>query len=391
MLKATLEPVKDNSNIIKSDVGFFFDFVKAAGIIGIYCFHFYGRFLAGYKVEDAVASGLLAKFLITAKTFSQYISTLFQALFAFGNIGVELFIISSGFGLYFSYLLRKGSWRSFYWKRFLRILPLYYFFLILIFLLTVFVSNQKLYASPEGLKVLVYHLFLVQTFNNSYTYYGFFYFISIIFQLYMIFPLLINIVRNDTVRLPFFILSVFFSYFINRLFVILGIHFSGILLTDYLPLFLFGMLIADSIYFKRKMHTFIFNKLLTGFCILLLIAVVIYLVLFRINNQGVVKMFFAILVFIELPVVFGIVKHLKTRPLISVIAYSSYTFYLMHMIFINRGLQLFAHYGLTDTRLNWLFIGIIILPITMFFAYLVQRGYDRITGRFSKGMIVGTQ
>ena len=263
-------------------------------------------------------------------------------------------------------------------------MPLYYFFLFLIFLLTVFVSNQKFYVLAEGLKVLAYHVFLVQTVNKSYIYYGFFYFIAIIFQLYLMFPLLTKILRNETIKLPFFLLSFFFSLFISKLFVILGISFSGILLTDYLPLFLFGMLIADSIFYKRKLHEFLFDKRLASLCILLVVGIVIYLILFSFHYYREVRTLIAILVFLSLPVVFGIIKHLRIRSLIAFIAYSTYTFFLMHMIFINRGLQFFASYGLTDSHRNWIFIGSLILPIVMYSAYLIQKGYDRISKPFLK-------
>jgi peptidoglycan/LPS O-acetylase OafA/YrhL len=254
-----------NKDLIKSERVLFFHFVKSIGILGIFFFHFYGRFVGDLRIKNAVTSGLLQDLLVSVKSLSQFICFIAQTFFSFGNIGVDLFIIASGFGLYYSYLSKHTTWRAFFRKRIVRVLPLYYFFLFLIFCLAAFVSKVDFYTSSEGLKVLLYHVLLVQTFNGSYVYYGLYYFIAVIFQLYLLFPLLVKIIHNDKIRIPFFVLSILFSICINKIIDLSGINYQGILLTDYLPLFVFGMLVADSMYNERILHKVLFDGRLLQF------------------------------------------------------------------------------------------------------------------------------
>ncbi len=368
-------------DIMRSETRDFFDFVKAAGIIGIYCFHFFGRIIGDSLLKNAVESGLLNNLLINVKTFSQFVFFILQTFSAFGNIGVELFILASGFGLYFSHLLRRGRWLSFYKKRFIRIMPLYYIFLFVYFLLAVFASNQEFYTSSKGLKILVYHLLLVQTFNESYVYYGFFYFIAILFQLYLFFPILTKVAKNDTIRFPFFVLSFFVPFILKKLFALSGVPFSGILFTDYLPFFFLGILIADSIYYERRVHKVLFDNRFSLLCVLL-VEIVIYLIIDNSYFNRGVRTAIGMLVFLSLPCVFSIIRRLKINALLSLIAYSSYSFYLIHMIFINRVLIFYAKLGLTGSYLNSIYIGTLTLPFAMFTAYLIQKAYDRISKPF---------
>jgi peptidoglycan/LPS O-acetylase OafA/YrhL len=292
-------------------------------------------------------------------------------------MGVELFIIASGFGLYYSYLSRKDPWPAFYKKRAVRVLPLYYFFLLFIFGLSAFVDRQAFYVSAEGLKALFYHLLLLQTFNKSHLYYALFYFVAIIFQLYLLFPALIKLMKNPAARLPILAVFLISSSAVSRILVFNNIHFAGILITDFLPFFFLGMMIAQSVYSNEDFHKILFDRRASLLMILLLLVVVSYCV----GNAYFTKemrRLIALLVFLSLPFVFDFARRLRAKRVIAFVAYTAYPFYLMHMLFINRLNLLASRFGLLGSYPGWISVGIISFLSALAAAYATQKGYDRI-------------
>ncbi len=76
------------------------------------------------------------------------------AFFSFGWSGVDLFFVLSGYlitGRLLPYLSDKKIFRKFYWNRFVRIIPLYFGFLILFF------AGWFLFASPQSLASYRYY------------------------------------------------------------------------------------------------------------------------------------------------------------------------------------------------------------------------------------------
>lgn len=76
------------------------------------------------------------------------------AFFSFGWSGVDLFFVLSGYlitGRLLPYLSDKKIFRKFYWNRFVRIIPLYFGFLILFF------AVWFLFASPQSLASYRYY------------------------------------------------------------------------------------------------------------------------------------------------------------------------------------------------------------------------------------------
>ncbi|MBN1611280.1 MAG: acyltransferase [Polyangiaceae bacterium] len=92
----------------------------------------------------------------------------YDKLASTGGCGVDLFFVLSGF-LITRILLRargkKNAWRNFYSRRVLRIFPLYYFALTLVFVLVPVVSQQAADTTAE----LRSHQIWLWTYANNYT------------------------------------------------------------------------------------------------------------------------------------------------------------------------------------------------------------------------------
>jgi len=370
---------------ITPETRLFFDFIKTAGIIGIFTTHFYDVYIGAGGITAMLNLGIWKYLFMNKSSLSSYAGAIFQTFLAFGAIGVDLFIIASGFGIYYSYLSKKTGWLSFYKKRFLRLLPLYYIALLVEFLIKAYISQNNFYPSAEGIKVLAYHFLLIQTFSKSYLYYGVYYFIAVIFQLYIIFPVLTKIVQSKIWRLPFFIFSLLLTPLLNKMFGMTGINFTGVLITDYLPYFLFGMLIADSMFNDRKLHKIVFDIRLS-FLSMISLIVTIYLVSYVFHYNKYFWMLIAFITFLAMPFVFSLIKKLKIKPMIDPVSYSAYSFYLLHIPVIQLGLSAILREDIGDYR-YWLFLGTCFFLITAIVSYFAQKGYDRILKPFLSDLI----
>src|SRR6476469_929143 len=108
-----------------------------------------------------------------------------------GGTGVSGFILLSGFGLTYSSLVKDVTYiplTSFFWKRFSRIVPLYYAALFTFILLVDLIQPKNLLA----------HLFFVHTFYRYFSHHpGSFWFVGLVVQCYLIFPLAYQLLRQN--------------------------------------------------------------------------------------------------------------------------------------------------------------------------------------------------
>lgn len=362
---------------IKSERILFFHIVKACAILGIYGFHYYARFIGDLKITRVVLDGILHDLLLSVTTLNHGICFLAQVFLSFGNIGVDLFFIASGFGLYYSYMSKRGTWTSFYKRRFVRVLPLYYVFLFLVFFLAAYVSGNEFYSSRRGLGILIQHVLLVQTFSGAYVYYGLFYFIALIVQMYLLFPFLVQLMEFKGLRFPLFLLFFLSSFLINKGLSLTGIEFKGILLTNVLPLFFFGMITADSVFYDTSLYKFLFQRRHVLISLFLIITIVYFCVVNSFYSRE-IRTFLALLVFISLSILVPLVKKLRVSRIVTLISCSSYVFYLCHMIFINRVLMFLTSRGIPGSPENMILAGALTLPLAMGFSFLLQKGYNGI-------------
>lgn len=156
------------------------------------------NFLKGYSI-----------FTIVVFHYLQYLSlpSPFDKLISFGGTGVHLFVLLSGFGLYFSYLKKPIDYGSFLKKRFTKIYIPYVIVVLLAALLSLefdFYENS-LYAFGG-------HLFLYKMFDESIIgSYGYqLWFISMILQFYLLFYVLVYIFKKMT-KTAFMVLALAIS------------------------------------------------------------------------------------------------------------------------------------------------------------------------------------
>jgi peptidoglycan/LPS O-acetylase OafA/YrhL len=188
------------------------DVVRGLAIIHIIMYHYYLEWFQGsfLIVPDGVAANLPRVEIFKDGGILGFVKNLFSSLFVYGFSSVNLFLILSGFVLTYS-LLKRGDdlggaaaglrahvryWVGFYWRRLKRILiPFYVSVLIGIgFLYLRNVLFPALAANPAYdwvyvLKVIfvpfVFFSFdVVQKFNGDY------WFVPLILQMYLVFPLL---------------------------------------------------------------------------------------------------------------------------------------------------------------------------------------------------------
>jgi peptidoglycan/LPS O-acetylase OafA/YrhL len=366
-----------------ADLRAFIDFVKAAGIAGIFCYHLYGIYVGSQTITAMLQFGVVRYLLMRVTDVAGYFSALFQTLFSLGSIGAELFVIASGFGLYHSHCLRRRSWRAFYVRRFLRVAPLYYVALLFAFFGNTFLLGNPFYASAEGLRVLAYHLFFLQTFNESYIQYGFFYFVAIIVQLYLLFPLLVKLMESISSRLPVFVLSFFLSPVLEIIFQIFGVGFKGVLVTDYLPYFMLGTLIAES-HFRGGCLSRLTGDMRTAFIAFVALIAVVYLVSYWFDYNRAAKTAIVLFTFLSLLLPFELLKTVHAEQLARLFSYSSYVFFLTHVFFLKLGLLFFLNHGILNRLLSWVLIGSGIFVAAMISSFLFQKGYDSAIRFFSR-------
>ena len=108
-------------------------------------------------------------------------------ILSFGDIGVELFFLLSGIGLFYS-LNKNGNIKSFYIKRVLRILPTY--FVVVIPMALVF--RKQL---PHGIINAIFQLDTIKGSNGFMTWW----FIIMILFLYLIAPLVYRLCKKSNV------------------------------------------------------------------------------------------------------------------------------------------------------------------------------------------------
>lgn len=147
-------------------------------------------------------------FTIVLMHFFQGSTTGFlKNLFSIGGAGVHIFILCSGFGLYFSYLNKPLGYSQFLRRRLMKVYLPYILIIIISFFIPFDVFNY------ENLVKLLSHVFLFKMFSEKYenSYGSQMWFVSTIIQFYIIWPLIVYLFKrlyNYNRILPIIIFSI---------------------------------------------------------------------------------------------------------------------------------------------------------------------------------------
>lgn len=221
------------------------DIIKGFAILCI-VFHNYFHWLApspGENEFDFSPSKIHNFFDLLGQQPGEFVNILFSY---FGHYGVQLFVMISGFGLTLSMLRREQGWGEFVINRLKKLYPLLITGVV-VCLLGCLVMNGRLFNQGEwreiGYKFLFIHTLIP---NSGLSINGPWWFFGLIFQLYLLFPLLFRCIKKWRWKAFLVVLAV--SYGLIFLFrEYLNLHHGTILMQNapgHLPEFCFGMMLA---------------------------------------------------------------------------------------------------------------------------------------------------
>ena len=258
-----------------------------------------------------------------------------------GNYGVQLFFFVSAITMCYIWDKRKNETNhiyNFYLRRIVRIVPLYWFAIIVY--LYIYGIDHKSYWSPNGigfleisLSLLLIHGFLPSSLNSvvpgGWA-------ISIEMTFYLIFPLLILIFKNKkNFYLIFaFVVWLFYNLILRKaLYNYIGQFYNSendYLVSNYLqlnffnqlPIFLLGCYIFYSV--KEK-----FDRFEILFFIIWLLVAFFLRYLFNIQGFGYYLIYLIIYLFVKIVMI----KNLKFK-FFEIIGQNTYMIYLFHLLVI---------------------------------------------------------
>ena len=252
-----------------------------------------------------------------------------------GEIGVNIFFFLSGFGIWhslnkqFKAELTLGIYKSYIKRRIIRVVPNYYFHLIL----TVIITSSAIYISKENWSTFITHLLFVH--NLFITHHGAIngslWTMAVIFQFYLIAPF-IFIIQNKKPVLFYVVGIVSFIWPIIISGTFLDSLFYGSQITDRLHIFMIGMMAARFEYRKKNKNSNYIFLLLTVIAMLIFF----YWVVLRIQNYHVLMPTFGC-VFYGLIIYFmsgNEYSHGLFSRILLFLAKQEYGIYLWHFIII---------------------------------------------------------
>lgn len=199
-----------------------------------------------------------------ATTPEEFIRIIFSYL---GHYGVQIFIFISGFGLTLSMLKHNKSWLNFMIDRLKKLYPLLLTGIVFFILSTILMYDRmpwKVHLQELNYKLLFIHTLIP---NQGLSVNGPWWFFGLIFQLYLIFPLLFHFIKKYNLK-AFIVICIFSytwiyisQYQFNNIY---GISFLQNA-PGHLPEFCLGMLLA----FNKdlKINNISFFIALTVFCL----------------------------------------------------------------------------------------------------------------------------
>lgn len=187
-----------------------------------------------------------------------------------GYLGVDIFIFLSAYGLYYGYKKDNCNKKRYYIKRLLRILPSYYFVMVVFFVLSSVLESNHNFSVVTLFQQITTLGFFIPDLNWSY----FLWYIPGILFLYLIFPLLFNWLEYFK-KIKYLVLAFIVVFVLNG---ILTIHvflhdynkFSVLLLIPRIFVFLLGLVWARV---EKERMEYIFSHKFLMICLMLVIFI----------------------------------------------------------------------------------------------------------------------
>lgn len=161
----------------------FLDVLRGAAILIVFCCHCLG---AAFGFDRIVWNGWWVDFNVP-DSFTAYLTS------SFSWAGVSVFFVVSGFCIHLSHQRSNGNFADFFLRRFFRIYPPYLIALLLFYLYPLRAHTWESLVDGLGLHVLLLHNFSQAAFyeiNAS------FWSIAVEFQLYLLYPALLYLVKK---------------------------------------------------------------------------------------------------------------------------------------------------------------------------------------------------
>lgn len=157
-------------------------------------------YLKGVSIFTIVIMHLIQIYLSSSNIVNKIVSV--------GGSGVHIFIICSGFGLYYSHINKPLKYTEFFKKRLLKVYIPY--------ILVIFLSSMIpfMYMNSDKLTAILSHVFLFKMFVEKYecSFGVQFWFISTIIQFYLVFNILVKIKDKFKSNRFFFLFSILISF-----------------------------------------------------------------------------------------------------------------------------------------------------------------------------------
>lgn len=328
---------------------FYLDFIRAIAVMMIVLTHYNANFI-GYN-----GSAQLSKIVLTEFPFGVYL----------GDLGVGLFMLISGSALWYVYGEKKINYFSFYKKRLISILPMFYIAYAAAFLVNFWI-NKGFFTNGISLKYFISTIFGFDTLMNSVGVPSFAlvgeWFIGMIIIIYFLFPLLKGIVsRSDmmSILLSVLILIIFCLDIFNNNKIW---HFLQ-LTIGFVPIFVIGMLLQK--------HIDIFTKKIMFFLSIIILVLNTYF------KQNVLpekfQMIYASLAFFVIAVSMSSVfnKNYIIRNIAVIISKYSYPIFLTHHFITNKMVN---HFNIQSINIGESYILFLtILPVIFLCSWLLLK------------------
>ncbi len=282
---------------------------------------------------------------------------------SYGWAGVELFFIISGFLIHLIYLNKQQlPIREFYLKRFWRIYPPYLIILLFFCFRTGSITYYLL--NPEGIKTFLSHIFLIHNFwpETIFKINPSFWSLAVECQLYLLYPVIIYILRF--VQLRYILFCSVVIHIVNQYY---PVPFIGTIL-NYWYVWLFGAYLAECYYKGVRVwgnsNAFIFK-------ILILVSGV-YLANYIYTLNIYVHLLMVIALILAIDWYLNSKRNIsRFGNIISYIGISSYSIYLTHQPYLN---ELLNHFNLYENTNKYVIVVNYVFKISVSFGlvYLIS-------------------